>query len=223
VLLLRCLPLRKHSAQVHNYQSLPPAACGFLKKLKKISAVHPAVPGSRCSSCAKPLLAEKTMSQGYTHTVYKLKKKIAKTDDEADPTCSKGVLAIGNSRCCCSKRCGVCGGTSCQNHQGGRDDCCCGSILKANRSCDKHDPPCVADPSPPPPPTPPVPPGTVNPKRGFVADSSNATSHGVKHNGTCDDPGLLHGCGWYVCQDDVAPPAPWTAVQSHVSQAHSSV
>lgn len=101
--------------------------------------------------------------------------------ETSDPHCSTGILRPG-SDCCCSKACGKCGGTSCQDLPGGDDNCCCSEIEKSGRSCAQHDPPCnVADP-----------PGPPRPhrmsKRGFVADGADRS---------CDDPLLLNVSGWF--------------------------
>ena len=100
--------------------------------------------------------------------------------------CSDGLLDKSRT-CCCDTHCGTCGGTSCQNHPGGRDKCCC-SVIRANgRRCDREPAPCTMPPAPPAPPPPPLRPAhTVNPKRGFVADSTN-----------CDDAVLLNASGWF--------------------------
>eukprot|EP00035_Acanthoeca_spectabilis_P025886 m.460306 g.460306 ORF g.460306 m.460306 type:complete len:351 (-) comp21999_c0_seq1:75-1127(-) len=113
----------------------------------------------------------------------------------ADPTCATG---IAKAPCCCPASCGVCGGTSCQNHKGGPDSCCCSAIEHSNRSCTDFDPPCVI----PPPPLPPIPPpsAVVRRKRGFVADG------GV--HCTCDDPLLLNVSGWFY---DYNKPNPYRA------------
>lgn len=96
----------------------------------------------------------------------------------SDPACATGLRggAAGLSACC-AKSCGRCGGSNCQAHRGGRSSCCTSQIVKDNRSCAVHDPPCVIAARPPPPPTPPHPappappvPAGVHAKRGFVAD-----------------------------------------------------
>jgi len=99
----------------------------------------------------------------------------------ADPTCSKGIFGSGGTTCC-AKQCGRCGGTSCQNLPGGRDDCCTSQISADGRSCDNHDPPCVV--------SPPAPSPVVKPKRGFVADDAGTYK-------SCDTPLLLNVSGWF--------------------------
>ncbi len=98
--------------------------------------------------------------------------------------CAHGVLDPSGDVCCAAS-CGRCGGTSCQNLHGGRDNCCTSSVRNSNHSCAQHEPPCTMPPSPPAPPPPPA--HTVNPKRGFVADGAKS----------CDTPLLLNASGWY--------------------------
>ena len=47
---------------------------------------------------------------------------------------------------CCPAACARCGGAGCENRVGGRGSCCAKDIVRANRSCDEHAPPCVLRP-----------------------------------------------------------------------------
>jgi hypothetical protein len=106
--------------------------------------------------------------------------------------CTNGLLDSSSSFCC-PKKCGRCGGSSCQNRPGGRADCCTGSIKGSHRYCDSAGPPCIMG-GPPLPPAPLRPAHTVNPKRGYVADSPD-----------CGDALLLNASGWFYDYNAVNP------------------
>lgn len=110
----------------------------------------------------------------------------------ADQHCTTGLLDSSSSFCC-PKKCGRCGGSSCQNRPGGRADCCTGSIKGSHRYCDSAGPPCIMGGAPPPP-APLHPAHTVNPKRGYVADSPD-----------CGDALLLNASGWFYDYNAVNP------------------
>jgi hypothetical protein len=109
-----------------------------------------------------------------------------------DRNCSTGLLDRDRAFCC-TKECGRCGGSSCQDHPGGRADCCTSAIKNSHRYCDSSVPPCVMG-GPPPPPAPLRPAHKVNTKRGYVADSAN-----------CGDALLLNTSGWFYDYNAVNP------------------
>ena len=75
------------------------------------------------------------------------KKKVKPSND---PTCINGVINRGHFpawpdtvKVCCSKKCGVCGGKSCNSRRGGASKCCIGSILASGLLCSTSPPPCI--------------------------------------------------------------------------------
>ena len=66
----------------------------------------------------------------------------SKVSRGGDRNCSSGLLDSAHAFCCGNK-CDRCGGGSCQNHPGGRSECCTSAIKNSHRYCDSSQPPCI--------------------------------------------------------------------------------
>ena len=56
---------------------------------------------------------------------------------------SGGVSLASKIGACCPAQCGRCGGAGCDKFPGGLEACCPGELVKANKSCDDFEPPCM--------------------------------------------------------------------------------
>ena len=59
------------------------------------------------------------------------------------PSCRRVGIPAHRHPVCCAAACGTCGGVGCAQRPGGGRNCCIGYIIAANKSCNKHEPPCV--------------------------------------------------------------------------------
>jgi hypothetical protein len=68
-----------------------------------------------------------------------------------DPHCHNGIEGFGSATydICCTKSCGICGGTGCSLRPGGAKDCCAENILNSGIPCSLASAPCLmAKPTP---------------------------------------------------------------------------
>lgn len=87
----------------------------------------------------KPEIVEKPEKDDDDDDEDDKKELMTKKMSESDPNCKYGVR---NSKTCCPKSCGKCGGKGC-GKRGPNKMCCQREIRKTGRMCSKYDAPCI--------------------------------------------------------------------------------